>query len=84
MQRYQPKTDKLMWTNVINEPLPSPPPPTSGSNAVPNLSDKRLLEQIAEEFCNNYCKYPYIWDEEKEGCELSESDICANCPMSRI
>ena len=37
------------------------------------------LEQIAEEFCNNY-----IWDEEKEGCELSESDICANCPMSKI
>ena len=48
---------------------------------------KRLsaqLEQIAEEFCNNYCKYPDIWDEEKEGCELSESDICANCPMSKI
>ena len=45
---------------------------------------KEQLEQIAEDFCNNYCKYPDIWDEEKEGCELSESDICANCPMSRI
>ena len=48
---------------------------------------KRLsaqLEQIAEEFCNNDCKYPYIWDAENEGIELSESDICANCPMSRI
>lgn len=44
----------------------------------------KQLEQIAEDFCNNYCKYPGIWDEEKEGCELSESDICANCPMSRI
>lgn len=42
------------------------------------------LEQIAEDFCNNYCKNPVTWDEEKEGCELSESDICANCPMSRI
>ena len=42
------------------------------------------LEQIAEDFCNNYCKYPDIWYEEKEGIELSESDICANCPMSRI
>ena len=44
----------------------------------------KQLEQIAEDFFNNYCKYPGIWDEEKEGIELSESDICANCPMSRI
>ena len=24
----------------------------------------------------NYCKYPDIWDEEAEGCDLSESDHC--------
>ena len=48
---------------------------------------KRLsaqLEQIAEDFCNNYCKWPTIRDAEKEGMELMDSDICANCPMSRI
>ena len=87
MQGYQPQKNKYMWTGTENDPIPSPPPPTSGSNAVPNLNNKRLslqLEQIAEDFCNNYCKYPEIWDEEKEGCELSESDICANCPISRI
>lgn len=42
------------------------------------------LQEIVEEFCNDYCKHPYTWDEEKEGCELSESDICANCPLNRI
>lgn len=45
---------------------------------------KEQLEQIAEDFCNNYCKYPDIWDEEKEGYELCESDICANCPISKL
>jgi len=43
-----------------------------------------LLEQIAEEFCINYCKYPGIWDAEKEGCELSESDVCNQCPINRL
>ena len=45
---------------------------------------KEQLEQIAEDFYNNYCKYPDIWDEEKEGYELSESDICATCPISKL
>ena len=49
--------------------------------------EKSITEQIheiAEDFCNHYCKYPETWDEEKEGCELAESDVCANCPMGRL
>lgn len=42
------------------------------------------LERIAAEFCNKYCKYPDMWDEEKEGIELCESEICANCPLNEI
>lgn len=42
------------------------------------------LEDIANDFCRNYCKWPDEWDEIKEGCELSESDICANCPLCRL
>jgi len=42
------------------------------------------LTKIAEDFCDNYCKYPMIWDAEKVGMELMDSDICKNCPMSRI
>jgi hypothetical protein len=41
------------------------------------------LEKIAEEMCNKYCHYPYIWDEETDG-ELSESEHCANCPLNRL
>lgn len=49
--------------------------------------DKTITEQlqeIAEDFCNNYCRHPDTWDEEKEGCELCESEICSNCPMGRL
>lgn len=44
----------------------------------------KQLEQIAEDFCNNYCKYPETWDAEKEGCELSKSDVCKQCPINRL
>ena len=43
-----------------------------------------ILNEISEDICNNYCKYPEQWDEEKEGCELCESDICMNCPLSLL
>lgn len=42
------------------------------------------IEAIAEDFCMNYCKWPDQWDEEKEGCELSESEHCNNCPIGRL
>ena len=42
------------------------------------------IEEIKDDICNNYCKWPDIWDEEKEGCELSESDHCRNCPLNRL
>lgn len=47
-------------------------------------SISKQLEEIANEICNNYCKYPEQWDEEKEGCELCESEHCKNCPLSRL
>ena len=49
--------------------------------------DKTITEQlqeIAEDFCNNYCRHPDTWDEEAEGYELSESEICASCPIGRL
>lgn len=42
-----------------------------------------MLQEIADEMCDKYCKYPDIWDEEAEGKELSESEICRNCPPER-
>lgn len=43
-----------------------------------------IFLEIVENMCSNYCKYPDIWNEEKEGCELCDSDICANCPLSKL
>jgi len=51
------------------------------------MEDKTItqqLEEILSEFCDKYCKYPEQWDEEKEGCELVDSEICKNCPLNRI
>lgn len=42
------------------------------------------MEEIVEEMCQNYCKWPTLWDEEAEGHELSESDICSGCPLSKL
>lgn len=44
----------------------------------------QILEDIVSEMCNSYCKWPEQWDEEAQGCELSESDVCANCPLNRL
>ena len=46
-----------------------------------------MTEQIGEkinDLCVNYCKYPFTWDEEKEGVVLSESEICKNCPLNDL
>ena len=52
-----------------------------------NKKDMTVTEQIeaiAEDFCTHYCKYPDLWDEEAEGCELSESEHCQNCPLNEL
>lgn len=44
-----------------------------------------ILSDMADEICNNYCKYPYEYDpEEHDDIELCDSEICANCPLVRL
>lgn len=43
-----------------------------------------IIEEVIKEMCEKYCKYPEIWDAEKEGCELYESEICEKCPLGRL
>ena len=63
---------------------------TKGLNPkfVPFWDEKKtlpqVLEAIVDDMCQNYCKYPDNWNEEAEGMELSESDICLNCPLNRL
>jgi Pyruvate/2-oxoacid:ferredoxin oxidoreductase delta subunit len=43
-----------------------------------------IIEEVKSDICISYCKWPNIWDEEKEGMELIESDICRRCPLNRL
>lgn len=43
-----------------------------------------ILEDARNDMCTNYCKYPDTWDEEKEGIELMDSEVCINCPLNRL
>ena len=60
--------------------------PEEEERAVKSLREltEEYIEDVAKEICECYCKYPEQWDEEKEGMELIESDICANCPLNRL
>lgn len=48
------------------------------------MSIVEQIEEIKTEICEKICKYPDIWDEEKEGCELCDSVICEKCPLGRL
>lgn len=44
-----------------------------------------ILQEVVDAMCHDYCKWPELWVEEaRDGQELSESDICANCPLNRL
>lgn len=42
------------------------------------------FEDITREMCEKYCKWPDLWDEEKEGVELCDSEHCKNCPLNKL
>ena len=45
----------------------------------------KIIQEVTEEMCDKYCKYPNEWNpEEHDGQELFDSDICANCPLMRL
>ena len=44
----------------------------------------KILSDVAGEFCNHYCKWPDLWDEEAEGKELCESEHCEKCPCNLL
>lgn len=38
------------------------------------------IEKVYEKICDKYCKYPVLWDEEKEGATLFDA-VCIKCPL---
>ena len=47
-------------------------------------ADLDELEQAAGDMCQFYCRYPLIRDEQVMNMELSETELCENCPMSML
>lgn len=47
-------------------------------------SVSEIIEEVKEQICNDYCRYPRDWNEEERGIELCESEICQNCPLNRL
>lgn len=42
------------------------------------------VNEIAEQMCSYYCKWPLIYDEDEEQIPLAESEICENCPLNKL
>jgi len=40
-------------------------------------------EKIAESICDEFCRFPREWDEDKEGITL-EDGMCRYCPLERL
>ena len=43
-----------------------------------------IIDDVILRMCNDYCRYPREWDEDKEGIILEESEICHNCPLNML
>ena len=48
------------------------------------MSVTEMIEKVKEDICNDYCKYPNEWDEEEQGVELCDSEVCASCPLNNL
>ena len=42
------------------------------------------FEEVKVAMCEDYCRYPREWNEEEEGAELIDSEICRTCPLNRL
>lgn len=50
-----------------------------------DISAIKIIQEVIDEMCDKYCKYPNEWDpEEHDGQELFDSEICQNCPLNRL
>ena len=42
-----------------------------------------IIEEVKQDMCDHYCKWPNLWVEEIEGTTL-EDGKCADCPLGRL
>lgn len=44
----------------------------------------QIFEEIKNAMCNDFCRYPREWNEEEQGQELCENEVCAACPLNKL
>lgn len=71
--------------NKLNLTTPENPIPLPNVERVPlEVLISETFEEVKNSICNDYCRYPLTWDEEKEGYELYLSEYCENCPLNKL
>ena len=46
--------------------------------------EKGYAENVAEQMCDNYCKYPVTHDFEMDNWLLEDTETCKNCPLTKL
>lgn len=64
--------------NIADELLPG----IQGEKLMNVKIDKDNLEESVSRICDYYCRFPLTWNAMIMGQELSESEMCLNCPLT--
>ena len=53
-------------------------------NTEKKLTISDIIESVAQDFCDNYCKFPGEYGEEDDDYERLIDEKCSNCPLNRL
>ena len=52
------------------------------------MTVSKILEAVTTEICDNYCKYPDIYnkkyEDEEEALEIMVKEHCDDCPLNKL
>lgn len=49
---------------------------------MPQMTVPEQVEEIIEKICDEYCKWPLIYSDERDDLKLDEK--CRNCPLAQL
>lgn len=49
-----------------------------------NVINYDAIEEIKEQICDYYCRFPGMYDKQTEELEMCDTDVCKNCPLNRL
>lgn len=56
----------------------------TGVNEMPEQREEKrvsdIMKEVAEEFCNGYCRFPFLVEDEEE----LYSKHCEKCPINKL